>query len=845
MSRQIIYSNSAPILWSTVDEAFNRINDNFTELYLSVGGGGAVDLTSLSTSVIPSTNETFDLGSPTKRWRDIYLSGSSIHLGTAVITSTAGIVNLPAGSTIGSLALDESYFKTIAVPGQANIVADTGTDTLTIAASTGIALTTSASTDTLTIANNGVLTNAAGAGITVSAATGNVTITNAGVLSTIAGYGISVSGATGNVTIANTGIVSVTTDPGSGITLDTSIPGTVRITNAAPSVPQNIFQTIAVSGQSNVVADLPTDTLTLVNGTGISITTNAGADSVTFTNSGVTSFAVSGVGLSASAATGSITLSNTGVTAISAGDGISINQSTGTVVVTNTRFGFTSIAVGGQSSVLADNSTDTLVLVAGEGIQLTTNAVSDSITFDVTYLKGSVFSDTSTLLINAATGKIVGDIETSRLRTSESRVVLGVGAGTTGGSGASLTIGTYAGYTNQGTGAIAVGPYAGETNQGTSGMAIGPYSGQTGQGLSTLAVGVYAGQTNQGNVAVALGAFAGNVGQGTNAVSVGPYAGANNQGAGAVAIGLYAGTNNQFANSIVINASGATLDATAAGFYVDPIREVTGPQTLYYNPSNKEVTWGPVPSGGVGGGGTSSYEFSVAGDDSTQRVISNGETLRFAGASGITTTTDGEGRVTITGPTLATVATTGAYSSLTGLPSIPAAYSATSIDALSDVDTTTSAPSNGQALVWSSASSKWLPGTVSGGGGGTLASRSAVAGTTASLANTATGNLTITGYKGYMLYKIQTSAAAWVRIYTDIASRTADATRVEGADPTPGAGVVAEVITTGAQTILISPGALGFSNESSPDTNIQLAVTNKSGGTTTITVTLTAVQLEA
>ena len=154
-------------------------------------------------------------------------------------------------------------------------------------------------------------------------------------------------------------------------------------------------------------------------------------------------------------------------------------------------------------------------------------------------------------------------------------------------------------------------------------------------------------------------------------------------------------------------------------------------------------------------------------------------------------------------------------------------------------------PTDGQALVWSAAGAKWLPGTVSGGGGGTLAARAAVAATTASLANTATGNLTITGYKGYMLYKIQTSAAAWVRIYTDTTSRTADATRLEGADPTPGSGVVAEVITTGAQTILISPGALGFSNETVPDTNIQLAVTNKSGGTTTITVTLTAVQLEA
>ena len=123
--------------------------------------------------------------------------------------------------------------------------------------------------------------------------------------------------------------------------------------------------------------------------------------------------------------------------------------------------------------------------------------------------------------------------------------------------------------------------------------------------------------------------------------------------------------------------------------------------------------------------------------------------------------------------------------------------------------------------------------------------RTAVNGTTASLATSATGNLTITGYKGYFLYKIQISAAAWVRIYTDTASRTADAGRTELTDPTPGAGVIAEVITTGAETILISPGVMGFSNESTPSTNIELAVTNKSGGTTTITVTLTVLPLEA
>ena len=41
-----------------------------------------------------------------------------------------------------------------------------------------------------------------------------------------------------------------------------------------------------------------------------------------------------------------------------------------------------------------------------------------------------------------------------------------------------------------------------------------------------------------------------------------------------------------------------------------------------------------------------------------------------------------------------------------------------SIDILSDVDTSTAAPTNGQALVWDAGATKWKPGTISGGGGG-------------------------------------------------------------------------------------------------------------------------------
>jgi len=45
--------------------------------------------------------------------------------------------------------------------------------------------------------------------------------------------------------------------------------------------PNNAFATVSVSGQSDVVADSPSDTLTLVAGSNVTITTNATSDSVT------------------------------------------------------------------------------------------------------------------------------------------------------------------------------------------------------------------------------------------------------------------------------------------------------------------------------------------------------------------------------------------------------------------------------------------------------------------------------------------------------------------------------------------------------------------------------------
>jgi hypothetical protein len=51
------------------------------------------------------------------------------------------------------------------------------------------------------------------------------------------------------------------------------------------------------------------------------------------------------------------------------------------------------------------------------------------------------------------------------------------------------------------------------------------------------------------------------------------------------------------------------------------------------------------------------YTFNVAADDSTLRTIGTEETVKFVGAGGITTSSDAEGNITITGPSLAGLAT--------------------------------------------------------------------------------------------------------------------------------------------------------------------------------------------
>ena len=162
-------------------------------------------------------------------------------------------------------------------------------------------------------------------------------------------------------------------------------------------------------------------------------------------------------------------------------------------------------------------------------------------------------------------------------------------------------------------------------------IAIGNSSGNTNQGGAAIGIGVATGYNSQGESAIAIGLTAGNEYQGSTAIAIGASAGNRNQGTNAIAIGGLAGKTNQPAGSIVINASGNELNGSDAGFYVDPIRSADATDYVaYYNPTTKEVTYGPAPTGGGGAMSPDPIFNSVTATDL------NVQNVNFTGTGAVT-----------------------------------------------------------------------------------------------------------------------------------------------------------------------------------------------------------------
>jgi len=71
--------------------AFQKVNTNFTELYTALGLDGTVfDPSNIDQHLIPKTDNTYDLGSPSKQWRDIFVSDGSIYIGDIKLSNESG-----------------------------------------------------------------------------------------------------------------------------------------------------------------------------------------------------------------------------------------------------------------------------------------------------------------------------------------------------------------------------------------------------------------------------------------------------------------------------------------------------------------------------------------------------------------------------------------------------------------------------------------------------------------------------------------------------------------------------------------------------------------------------------
>tara|TARA_A100000164_G_scaffold337830_1_gene331673 strand:- start:2835 stop:4859 length:2025 start_codon:yes stop_codon:yes gene_type:complete len=133
--------------------------------------------------------------------------------------------------------------------------------------------------------------------------------------------------------------------------------------------------------------------------------------------------------------------------------------------------------------------------------------------------------------------------------------------------------------------------------------------------------------------------------------------------------------------------------------------------------------------------------------------------------------------------------------------------------------------------------------TAASAGSG-LMSRATDSVTFNSLAAGASVNGTLALGKSYSLLKIETSHAAWVTIYIDAGSRSNDASRNIQTDPLPGAGVIAEIVTTGDTIQNITPAVVGWNNDSTPGTTAYLKVVNMDASTQNLVVTATYITLE-
>jgi hypothetical protein len=275
-------------------ETLNITDANVTEAKLASGavteaklGANAVTSAKIATNAVGST-EIAQNSILTKHIDDNQVGIDQLNVtdgtsGQALTTDGAGTLSF---STVAS-SLSGASDTDITSPSSGQILVHDGTDSFDNVSISGDA----------TLASNGALTIA----------------TNAVTSTMIAQNSI----LTKHIDDNQIGIDQLNvTDGTSGQVLTTDGAGTLSFSTVSSGSASDSFKTIAISGQSDVVADSATDTLTLTAGTGITLTTNASTDTITIT--GTTGLSANSV-TATEIATGAVGSSELAATSVTAG----------------------------------------------------------------------------------------------------------------------------------------------------------------------------------------------------------------------------------------------------------------------------------------------------------------------------------------------------------------------------------------------------------------------------------------------------------------------------------------------------------------------------------------------
>ena len=348
--------------------------------------GGSTDLNSLSAGVINTQNDSIgfidadDSNNSKKETVADFLTaiaGSGISVSAGQLT--AGTANNPGGADTQVQFNDSSAFG-----GDSDFTYNKTTNTLTVVNLTATNITTTGSGSTTVTAGANIELNATNRVLVTDTVfrLASMTTTQRNAVASPVNGDMIYNSTTNQIESYENSAWGATAGSGGGS--------------------QNLFSTIASSGQNNIVADGTTDTLYIEAGTGINITTDQNTDTLTIT---------------AALAPDTVTydmMQDTSATDVvlgrySSGAGTVQELSMGTLRSIMGLEYFKTIAVSGQSDVVADSGLgDTLTLVAGSNITLTTDASTDSITIASSGGGGGISN-----VVDDTTPQLGGDLDTN------------------------------------------------------------------------------------------------------------------------------------------------------------------------------------------------------------------------------------------------------------------------------------------------------------------------------------------------------------------------------------------------------------------------------------------------